>query len=36
MISSDISKPTLYDGFIEYGSKTISEDGTSTKLPRIK
>ena len=36
IISSDTSKPTLYDGFIEYGSKIINEDGTSTKLPRIK
>ena len=36
IISSDISKPTLYDGFIEYGSKIIRDEGTSTKLPRIK
>ena len=34
--SSIISKPTLYDGVFDYGSKTIREVGTSTKRPRIK
>ena len=36
IISSDMSRPTLYDGVTEYGSKIIKDDGTSTKLPRIK
>ena len=36
IISSEISKPILYDGVIEYGSNIISDDGTSTKLPRKK
>ena len=34
--SSEISKPTLYEGEVEYGSSIISDDGTSTKLPRKK
>ena len=36
IISSEISKPTLYDGLIEYGYKIIKDEGTSTKLPRKK
>ena len=36
IISSNISKPTLYDGVFEYGSKIICEVGTSTNAPRIK
>ena len=36
IISSEISKPILYYGVIEYGSNIISDDGTSTKLPRKK
>ena len=36
MISSEISKPTLYDGVFEYGSKIIRDDCTSTNVPLIK
>ena len=35
-ISSKISKPTRYDGVVEYGSNTIREVGTSTNIPRMK
>ena len=35
-ISSTISKPTRNDGVLLYGSKTISDVGTSTNVPRIK
>ena len=36
IISSETSKPILYDGVVEYGSNIISDAGTSTKLPRKK
>ena len=36
IISSETSKPILYDGVTEYGSNMISDAGTSTKLPRKK
>ena len=31
-----MSRPTLYEGLIEYGSNIIKDAGTSTKLPRKK
>ena len=33
---SDISRPTLYDGLFEYGSNTMTDFGTLTKVPLIK
>tara|TARA_Y100000748_G_scaffold300765_1_gene299777 strand:+ start:878 stop:1090 length:213 start_codon:yes stop_codon:yes gene_type:complete len=36
IISSRISKPTLYDGLFEYGSKITNDFETSTKVPLIK
>ena len=34
--SSRTSNPTLYDGVLVYGSRTISDVGTSTNTPLIK
>ena len=31
-----MSNPTLYDGLFEYGSKTIKDFVTSTKVPLMK
>ena len=36
IICSDISNPTRYDGWVLYGSNTINDVGTSTKVPRKK
>ena len=36
IICSDISNPTRYDGLLLYGSNTINDVGTSTKVPRKK
>ena len=35
-MSSTISNPTLYDGSLLYGSRTIKDLSTSTKVPLMK